>query len=261
VSWNATDWSAVASGAAAVGTLALAGVTWRLAKSTAVAATKSGEMSIETGRLADLGERELEVVRDQAVATSEQARASADTLRLAQRPLLVPVVDARFLDDLRITSLDGMTTSTQMGAEAKCWQEGSQPNGRPGAVWAVIPVRNVGPGTARIDDEPSSVFIQAPTLYGGALFSSVGRPSSRIVAVGDVVYLTFRAEDRQPSSPSSAALRPEEQGSTALVVVRYSDISGGNRTRSRFAYRYFTPPTLRDAVVTVEPTDLEASAP
>ena len=248
-----TNWTAVAaitSGAAALGTLILAGVTVWLASSTRKMSTKTGDLAGETKRLADstgrsvdLAERELEVLSEQARAANAQVEISTQAMRATQQPLLVPVADSPTRDDLRFTARDGGTASPQIGPNAICWQ---QPENGP--IWLVVPMRNIGTGPALIPTEDKSLMAQVPLLGG---LSTFGRPGQRVVAPGDIVYLVFSAP--YGATPElTLVVTPEEAGSWGSVVVRYSGIDRSNLTQTRVTYRQFLAPRLLDAVVTIK---------
>jgi hypothetical protein len=87
---GATNWTAVAaitSGAAALGTLILAGVTVWLGSSTRKMSRQTGELADETRRLADSTSRSVDLAEQELEVLSEQARAtSAQVARFARRP-------------------------------------------------------------------------------------------------------------------------------------------------------------------------------
>jgi len=235
MAFTAVDLAAVASGGAAIGTLALAGVTWRLA-------SKTRDMAKASTDAVGIAERELTVVTDQSKATQAQVELSTQAMRASQQPLLVPVAEAPIRDGLQFTAHDGTTTSVQIGPGAKCWQEGGN-----GLIWAVIPMRNIGAGPARIPTDDKSVIAQF-SLFGG--LSAFGRPSQRVVAKDDTVYLVFCGPFGE-SSKTALALAPEEAGSAGIVCVQYTGIDQSHLSQTRLAYRYFRGVGLEDAVVTI----------
>jgi hypothetical protein len=241
---NWTEVAAIASASAAVGTLVLAGFTWNLARKTA-------DLAGASEAILELAQRELEVVTDQARATAAQVAISTDTLRLAQTPWLVPVVDNHGRTRSGLVSRGGAIVSATVGSDALVFQAGPTRDGVPGDVSAVIPIRNIGSGPALIPRDPSSVII-ASNLFGG--LTTLGRPDTRVIAPGDVAYLVFSSPYGQPAE-FTLALPPQETGASAVVDVTYTDIGGRNKMRSRFIYGGFDQGRLVDAVVAVEPVE------
>jgi len=223
----------------AVATLCLAFFTWRLG-------LRTREMAERTSDAVAIAERELIVLETQAAAMNEQVEASirqalASELALAdgRQPTLVPVVQ-RDLRQLRVVAADGTTTHVQVGADGMAWRDTHF------ALWAVIPVRNVGPGVAIIKDQSNAAILLTPGQRGSSL---VGRPTSRVVAPSDVIDVVFRAEATSPALVAQGVIVP------VYVKLEYTDASGSRSLKSEFRYERIDGPTLYLSNVTVGLTD------
>jgi len=237
MAWTATDTAALASGGAAVGTLVLAFFTWRLG-------AKTGDMAKASVDAVDVAKQELVVIRNQTKATQAQVELSTRAMRASQQPWLVPVAHAtRSPESIEFIALTGETTLTSIEQDARCWQEANN-----GPIWAIIPVRNIGAGPAMIPGDKS--VIAQLSLFGG--LTGFGRPSTRIIAPGDIAYMVFREKYGYPRSAITIPLRPDELGSTDIVVIRYTGIDTSTITQSRFAYRQFKVDRMLDAIVTID---------
>jgi hypothetical protein len=225
----------IASAAAAIGTLILAGFTKGLAKKTADMVTAAKD-SVKVAR------DELEAVIDQAKATREQATLATKALQAELTPWLVPLI-AGDRKTLPFHALDGAKCETDIGFYPKSWEDASKND-----VWAIVPIRNVGRGPAFISTEPSAVAIHS-AIYGG--MTDLGRASSRVVAPGDGMHLIFHAP-RGHQAGFTMAMRPEDAGAHMVVVVRYADINGDQERISRLVFRGMEGTELFDPTVTVE---------
>lgn|GEM_PF-3029142 len=127
MTWTADDWSALASGGVAVGTLVLAKVTSRLAKKTSTSV--------------DLSAREL---------------------RSELTPSLVPIIAGK-TEVFEFGALDGALCKRRMRFVPITWEEETDDGPK---VWAIVPFRNIGKGPAFILNEPNAVMIHS-TVDGG----------------------------------------------------------------------------------------------
>jgi hypothetical protein len=159
-------------------------------------------------------------------SANRAARVAEQSLLAAQRPLLVPsrtedpAVKAGFQDDVWFNVPGG-----QGAASA-----------RDGAVYFVIPVRNVGTGIAVLHG-----WLLDPELQLGPEAHVTAPPLERFttltrdlyIAPGDVGF--WQGSFRDPSSDGyRAARRAVETPQRLGVDILYGDFEGGQRVISRF---------------------------
>jgi hypothetical protein len=224
----ATDWWVTGTQiAVALATLVLAGITARMAVRTREVAEetkKSTAAAIRTAKATeDDVQRGLELVKigqDQTTAMSEQAEVARRTLEATFQPLLVPVVDRTSRDSFTLPGRNGVSVTTQLTAQPRCWL--AQDTRGTQRVFVVVPVRNVGPGPASFgSSERNATFLGT---YSGAR-PIEGRPSSPVVAANDVVDILFYGSTDEIPLGAVVTSAATFNADVATVSITYSDIS------------------------------------
>ena len=229
---TATDWWATGTQlAVALATLVLAGFTALMASRTrdvaeetkgataaAIRTAKATEEDVQHGlRLVEVGQEQTLASQAQSVAASEQAEVARRSLEATFRPLLVPVVDRLSREQFPLRGLNGVSLMAQLTAEPRGFlgldDRATQ------RFFAIVPVRNVGPGPATFEQNLTDITF-TPNYPGATKLH--GRPSSPVVASGDVVDLVFYGP--VDDFTSTIATGPEASH-VATVVISYSDIS------------------------------------
>jgi hypothetical protein len=226
-----TKWLVGATALLALVTVLMAISTWRAAAATRDAAVATKETAVQTARLAEAAEDDLrqghrlvEIGQNQADAARVQATASQTALARSSQPILVPVIEREIVHNRRLIAVDQeMWTVPQLREKAICSASSTD-------IWAVAPVRNVGTGTALINSNEGNLLLTSPR-YGGIALP--GRPSSGVIAPGDVVDLVFHSRQHLSDTSTSEA---SPASSAVVVEVRYEDVSGLRQARSRFSY-------------------------
>jgi hypothetical protein len=215
----ATDgWVTGTQIAVAVATLILAGFTAVMAKRAREATDAANRTAKATEKDVQQGQELLKNGQAQTTAMNEQAEVARRTLEATFRPLLVPVVNRLAADGSPLRGRNGVSVTTQLAAPPRCFR-GLDHTGTD-RVFAVIPVRNVGPGPATFRGTGGDAIFLG--TYSGA--SPIeGRPSSPVVAADDVVDLVFYGSiDEIPLGVIGAAAGTAD---VATVTITYSDIS------------------------------------
>ncbi len=251
----ATDWWATGTQiGVAVATLILAGITAFMAKRTREVAQEtkgSTAAAIRTAKATeDDVQRGLELVRigqAQTAAISEQAEVARRNLAATYEPLLVPVVERALKDGVTLRGSNGVSVITEVGAEPRCWigpdTVGIQ------RFFVVVPVRNVGPGPASFGWSVTDARFTT-TVDSGAVHLD-GRPSSPIVAAGDVVDLVFfGALDETTTIVANSAPGTID---LATVTITYSDISRAKGTVTELKLGKAEGPILEVVEVAIDP--------
>jgi hypothetical protein len=199
------DVAVVANVAVAVGTLALAAVTWRLALQTRDAvreAKKQAEISVKALEVAN---RHAEIAQAEMEVTSRQADLLSQSVLAAVQPMLVSVPqDDRLREPVRIEgepTTDGFVGLVTFSKVQNRWV-GS------------VPLRNIGPGVAAI----ASVAIQS------GIDSLTGIIESSVLATGEQTRFQFSLPDDQRDCWS--VRDGLDQGSGLTLMVGYRDVAG-----------------------------------
>ena len=162
-------------------------------------------------------EAQVTSAQTQAAAALEQSEIARRTLEASFRPMLVPILE-RTIAMRRFQALDGISVEAQTGPEPKCWI-GLDTN-QVERFFAVIPIRNVGPGPAVLSTNVVDAWF-VPNFSGAQRLYS--RPSTPIVSSGDTVdFVFYGLVDDFTRSVASAAPGTSRQ---ATFTVRYFDVA------------------------------------
>jgi hypothetical protein len=216
----ATGWLGVATG-----TLAL--VTTVLAIATVFTARQSARTAAIAEKESRQGQRLVDASTDQAAATRRQSDLSEEALSESRRPVLIPSADEVIENPKHVSFFDGAQWSKEIQdfPVVSCFSD--QYND-----WVIVKIRNVGGGPAIVGNEQLDLFLEDPDEG-----RYIGFVTSRVIAPGDEVPLTFR-------------LPKVTKPSHFYVSITYRDLSYKRSYRGRIVFDERRPrPLLIDATV------------
>jgi len=192
------DWTE----ATAVGTLALAAATFLLA--------------LKTKALADTATKELTLVEKQIAETQRQSVTAEAALTASIRPVLVDVPRPTFRRGPKTTTLNPAGFGTKSTADIDVSQIRSESADE--RLYLIVPVRNVGPGPARV----TAVTVTAAGEGQTGAPVAVGRGPS-VIAAGEVAEVRFTAETGSGPAKLIQLLRTDDD---LVVEASYTDVAG-----------------------------------
>jgi hypothetical protein len=175
------------------------------------------------------GTEQIEIGHRQVDAAQRQAELAFKALQADSTPLLVPStgVEEGPYEKLRFDVFGNHSTEVELTGTPFWWREES-------LAWLAMRIRNVGRGPALIGQDITDV--QLRLKYGGDV---PGWISTLVVAPDDEVWIAFadrrfHAQDGGCLAAmfAQAASGAKYDGNNMSIVVRYSDISGEQWTRS-----------------------------
>lgn len=219
-----TEWLGIATGALALETMALAIATVLTAQ--------------ESARMVGIAEKDLQSGRRLVTATRRQSKLSEQALSESRRPILIPCLDKPITNPRQVSFVhDGQRSKeVQDFPFVLCFSDDN-------SDWVVLKIRNVGGGPAIVGKTGGDVVLQREGFDGNN-----GNISSRVIAPGDEVPLTFR-------------LSKTTQPPRFWVTIKYSDLSYERQYRGNISFDEGRPqPLLVNATIedlNVETDDAE----
>ena len=204
------DVEVAANVAVAVGTLALALVTWRLSVQTRDAVREAKKQEEISAKALAVASRHAEIAQAEVEVSSRQADLASQSVLAAVQPMLVSVpVDDQQPERVHLRS-DGFGTNDWISGHRGLVTFVREPQRWVGSA----PLRNIGPGVAAI---------AAVAIQNGAE-SLPGVIETAVIATGEQTRFRFVLEHEHPDYPSLRDALFE--GAGVQLVVGYRDVAG-----------------------------------
>ena len=226
------NWTAIATGGAAIATAVAAAFTAYMANQTKKSAQAAENSAVQSAKELRVLETQAELLAKQTSAITEQARLARMALAQGSTPLLVPVLAYEFVvpDNPNQSSPNKLYTPKVSRDGSRVFVEGN-------LLWFYVELRNVGTGlavVANLEDDPGSDLTSCQISSSALSKPSDGslRIHQPIIPAGESA--TFRGVIDLDGQLSLQRLR--EPDSTNKAIFTYQDLSRSRTFQLSFRF-------------------------